>query len=119
MSARSRTLVFIGFIGLIVIGFLLIAMPPITQPARLIPPTSAPTIPPQRLDEGPAPEVPRASLSEAYAAHTASQATFVDVRSTSQYETRHIAGAISIPVADLESRLNTLDKNQWIITYCT
>jgi hypothetical protein len=119
MFARSRTLMVIGFIGLIVLGFLLIAVPPVTSPARLTPPTGAPTIPAQRLNEGPAPEVPRINVSDAYAAYTTKQAIFVDVRSTSQYEARHVAGAVSIPLVDLESRVNTLDKNQRIITYCT
>ncbi len=85
------------------------------------PPTSTTvaTIPPQRLDQGPAPEVSRVSLSDAHNAYTAKQAVFVDVRSPGQYEASHIPGAVSIPLNDVESRMNELDKEQWIITYCT
>jgi hypothetical protein len=120
MSANSRTLLLVGLIGVILIGAALIVLPLINQPAAApIPPTSLPTVPPQRLDEAPAPEVPRVSIGEAYAAHSAKQAVFVDVRSASQYEASHVAGAVSIPLGDLESRLNELDKEQWIITYCT
>ena len=115
MSARSRTFALIGFIGLIVIGIMLIIMTPEIK----LPATPTPTIPSQRLDEGPAPEVPRVSVNDAYTAYTAKQAVFVDVRSAGQYEARHITGASSIPLADLESRLNELAKKQWIITYCT
>jgi rhodanese-related sulfurtransferase len=31
----------------------------------------------------------------------------------------HIPGSLSIPLAEIETRLSELDPNQWIITYCT
>lgn len=65
------------------------------------------------------PEIPRVSLDEAKAALDAGSAIFVDVRSAEAYAGGHIAGAINIPLAELESRLSELDKAQWIITYCT
>lgn len=64
-------------------------------------------------------EIPRVSLDEAKTALEAGTAVVVDVRSTEAYAGGHIAGAINIPLANLESRLNELDKAQWIITYCT
>lgn len=65
------------------------------------------------------PEIPRISLDEAKAALDAGTAVIVDVRSAEAYAGGHIAGAVNIPLAELESRLGELDKAQWIIPYCT
>ena len=49
------------------------------------------------------------------------EAVIVDVRSDAAYEVSHIAGAINIQLGEIETNptgLN-LDKDQWIITYCT
>lgn len=67
----------------------------------------------------PYPDVPRISLTDAYAAWVAGNAVFVDVRGDSFYETAHIPGALSIPEENLQDRLDQLSKDDWIITYCT
>jgi 3-mercaptopyruvate sulfurtransferase SseA len=64
------------------------------------------------------PEVPRVSLEDAKAAYLDHTAVFVDVRSTGEYEYRHIPGSINIYFGDLEQHLSELDKEKWIITYC-
>ena len=64
-------------------------------------------------------EVARVSLEDAKAAFDNGAAVFVDVRSQSSYATRHIPGALSIPLAELEARISELGQDQWIITYCT
>ena len=64
-------------------------------------------------------EVVRLSLEDAKAAFDNGTAVFVDVRSQSSYAASHIPGALSIPLIELEPRVNELDPNQWIITYCT
>jgi len=66
-------------------------------------------------------DVPRLTVEEANAAFDSGQAVIVDVRSAESFAAGHIAGAISIPLADFENNLNgiQLDKDQWIITYCT
>jgi len=69
--------------------------------------------------ENPYLEVPRVTLEEAKTAFDSGEAIFVDVRSAASYETSHIPGALSIPLGELESRINELDPHQWIITYCT
>lgn len=45
----------------------------------------------------------------------------VDVRSAEAYAESHIKGAISIPLEEIENKPTDLelDKDQWIITYCT
>jgi hypothetical protein len=116
MSTNSRNWMLIGFITLIVIGVALIALPLFTSVSA---PPAAPTSAAPRLDQGPAPEVPRVSVDEAHAAYQSKQAVFVDVRDTDQYAAGHVAGALSIPLSELDSRLNELDQAQWIITYCT
>jgi 3-mercaptopyruvate sulfurtransferase SseA len=65
--------------------------------------------------------VPRVPVEEAKAALDTGAAIIVDVRSVEAYQAKHIKGAISIPLADIESNPTglKLDKEQWIITYCT
>ena len=65
------------------------------------------------------PEIERVSLEDAKAALDSDTAVFVDVRGDQAYSAAHIAGSISLPLAEIETRLNELDPNQWIITYCT
>ncbi|HUF00576.1 MAG TPA: rhodanese-like domain-containing protein [Anaerolineales bacterium] len=66
-------------------------------------------------------EVPRVSLEEALTAIQNGAAVVVDVRSPEAYAASHIAGAISVPLDEIESNAAglDLDKDQWIITYCT
>jgi 3-mercaptopyruvate sulfurtransferase SseA len=65
------------------------------------------------------PEVARVSLEEAKNALDAGIAIIVDVRAAEAYQAAHVAGSINIPLAELETRLGELDRNEWIITYCT
>jgi len=65
-------------------------------------------------------EVPRISLEQALTAYSAGAAIFLDVRSKQAFDAKHIPGAIYIPLADIENNLDIgIDKDQWIITYCT
>jgi hypothetical protein len=66
-------------------------------------------------------EVPRISLDRALVAFTAGEAVFVDVRSADAYAASHVAGAVSIPLTNIEIGVSNLSlkKDQWIITYCT
>ncbi len=111
-SQRSTIPLFLAIGG----GLLLIAVAIMlaTQNA-----SSASTPAPTSHEEETYPEIPRASLEEVKAALDADNAVIVDVRSAEAYAGGHIAGALNIPLAELESRLGELDKKQWIITYCT
>ena len=66
-------------------------------------------------------DVPRVTVEEAKAALESGAAVVVDVRDPAQYEQSHVAGAISIGLDDIEANPTgvDLDKDQWIITYCT
>ena len=100
------------FILLALLGLTLSACAPATetQPAPVF---GEPQIPES--------EVPRVSLADAKAAFDNGSAVFVDVRSSEAYQTSHVPGAVSVPLDEIENNpagLN-LDKEQWIITYCT
>ena len=91
-------------------------------------PTPAPTVivePTSPSQTGNLPQteanVPRVSVEEARVAFESGQAVIVDVRSAESFAVSHIAGALSIPLARIEANPAsvTLDKSQWIITYCT
>jgi Rhodanese-like domain len=69
--------------------------------------------------EDPLTEIKRVSLPDAKAAFDNSSAVFVDVRDAQSYASEHLKGALSIPLADIPARIGELDKNAWIITYCT
>jgi 3-mercaptopyruvate sulfurtransferase SseA len=90
-----------------------------TQPTPAATPTASPQSP-AKLPATDA-EVPRVSLEDARAAVESGDAIVVDVRSDAAYAVSHIPKAINIPLSEIESNptgLN-LDKDQWIITYCT
>ncbi|MBI5951949.1 MAG: rhodanese-like domain-containing protein [Chloroflexi bacterium] len=65
--------------------------------------------------------VPRVTVEEAKSTFEDGKAIIVDVRSAESYAAGHAAGAISIPLAEFENNIDSLplDKDQWIITYCT
>jgi hypothetical protein len=64
-------------------------------------------------------DVQRISQVDAKAAFDGQKAVFIDVRSTGSYHSMHIPGAISVPETDIPARLDRLDPQQWIITYCS
>jgi rhodanese-related sulfurtransferase len=51
-------------------------------------------------------------------ADPAKRPIIVDVRSSVAYAEGHIAGAVSIPDAETESRLSELPKDRLIVAYC-
>ena len=58
------------------------------------------------------------SRAELRALLTSGQALALDVRPAVEYAQGHIAGARSIPVDELEQRLNELPRDQAIVAYC-
>ncbi|MFN8384558.1 MAG: rhodanese-like domain-containing protein [Anaerolineales bacterium] len=66
-------------------------------------------------------DVPRIKVEDAKAALDSGQAILLDVRSADSYKAGHAVGARSIPLENFENNIGglSLDKNQWIITYCT
>lgn len=62
--------------------------------------------------------VPRIDVAEAKAMADAGQAILVDVRSAATYEAQHIAGAISMPAAQVPGRYTELPTDRLVIFYC-
>ncbi len=87
---------------------------PTTVPSAVIAPSSN-GLPQTEAD------VPRVSVEDAAAAIQIGEAIVVDVRSAQAYQQSHIPGAVSIPLFDIEQNPGgvNLDKDKWIITYCT
>jgi rhodanese-related sulfurtransferase len=48
----------------------------------------------------------------------AGQAIVLDVRPAKEYEAAHIAGALSVPLIDLEKRLGDLPPGREVVAYC-
>ena len=44
--------------------------------------------------------------------------TVLDVRPVEEYAAGHIAGAVNVPLPELEQRLNAIDPGQEIVAYC-
>ena len=63
--------------------------------------------------------VERMSIPDARAAVEKGEAVFVDVRQAGQYQSGHIAGALSLPEAEIPTRGSSLPKGKKIIAYCS
>ena len=118
-----KTKRFLFFIGTLVFALSACSAQP-TQVRATLAPTqileSGHAIAPGTIPRSEA-EVPRVTIEEAKAALESGTAIVVDVRSPGAYETSHIKGAMSVPLGEIERNLAelTLEKDQWIITYCT
>jgi cytoskeletal protein RodZ len=64
-------------------------------------------------------DIPRVTAEEAYEAMLAGEAVIVDARSEANFQTQRVAGAISLPIDQVEDRVGELDPDTWYITYCT
>lgn len=88
--------------------------------AQTAPQTTAPIFfTPALTPRLPYPNIQRISLADAKAAFDLKQAVFIDTRGEPYYSAGHIPGAISMTEEEALSRVGELDRNAWIITYCT
>jgi 3-mercaptopyruvate sulfurtransferase SseA len=62
-------------------------------------------------------DVPRISPDDAKNAFDAGNAIFVDVRDNQSFSAGHIPGALSIPLNELQNRMDEIPKNTLIIPY--
>ena len=105
---------------LMILGSVIILGVVIWQTIKVLgPETTAAQPGPVPTTEIPFPEVARISLQDAKSAYDDGSAVFLDVRDPEYYSASHISGALNIPYSTVRSRMAELDKNQWIITYCT
>jgi 3-mercaptopyruvate sulfurtransferase SseA len=108
-NQKKRPYLLIGLGGVLILGAVLLLLLD-TQEAQA--PTS--TQPVTRTSE-----VERVSLTDAVDALDTGSAVFLDVRSQGEYSVSRIPGAVSIPIDQLPDRFTELDRDDWIITYCT
>ncbi len=112
-TARQRKnplpLILLGLGGLLLVALAVIFL---SQSPEAAPPTAPAPASDTR-------SVPRVSLEEAYQAFENDEAVFLDVRSAEAFQLLHVTGAVNIPEYELSTRLAELDKNDWIIPYCT
>ncbi len=112
---KSSVPLFFAAVGLVLLVFAASLF--LFQSPQTVATTTEPE--PQHSAEETFPEISRVSLADSKAALDSGKAVFVDVRDASAFAESHIPGALSIPLAELETRLNELDPSQWIVTYCT
>ena len=69
--------------------------------------------------EGNRAEVARIAAEDLRAKANRGEVTVIDVRQAADYARGHIAGAINIPFASIETQLDQIPKGKEIVTYCT
>ena len=57
-------------------------------------------------------------MQDLLARSRANDVIILDARPANEYEAGHIAGAISVPIDDLQARLRTLPKDREYVAYC-
>jgi hypothetical protein len=100
-------------VGLLAVVALSRPKPATTRPAA----SQSAAIAPQQ--DIPYPDVPRISPVDAKAQLDSGQAVVVDVRGDPYYQAAHVAGAVSIPLTQIEAGQHELPKNAEIVLYCT
>ena len=112
---KTRTL--IGLLVLLTLTVSACSTTPPAAPTVMLEPASPPA---EGLPQTEA-QVPRVTVEEAKAALDNGTAVIVDVRILESFVAQHIQGALSIPLTGIEADPAgvKLDKDKWIITYCT
>lgn len=114
-GGSSRLWLIIGA-AVLIIGLLAVLFLNRQEPVTALPPAIQEQAVQQNI---PYPDVPRISPIDAKARLDTGEAVVVDVRALDNYQAAHVAGAISIPLDELEAGQYELPKNAEIITYCT
>ena len=89
----------------------------IPMPTALTPATA--TAAPAPHPEGDKSEVKRIAAEDLRAQLSRNAVTVIDVRQPTDYQRGHIAGAINIPFASVETQFDTIPKDKPIVTYGT
>lgn len=93
------------------------------QMKSAVPPGTKPSTPVTTAVATPVPDAPlesarRITREEAIKLVKEKKAVFVDVRPKESFDQAHIAGAISIPLGEVITRVRELPPGKFIITYC-
>jgi hypothetical protein len=88
--------------------------PPLTATSNITPPLTPPAQP-----TGDRSAVKRISAEDLREKMKAGNVVVVDVRDAGSYQTSHIAGALHVPMASIQSNLDLIPKTKEVVTYCT
>ncbi|HET8644647.1 MAG TPA: rhodanese-like domain-containing protein [Vicinamibacteria bacterium] len=64
-------------------------------------------------------DIDRIEAQEAKRLVEKGEAVVIDVRGRTAWDTGHVAGALHIPLEELQARLAQLPKDKLIVAYCT
>lgn len=110
-----------------------VAAPATTQPATQTSAIPTASLPPGAIATAtttsprPAPpevhgdrtSVQRIAVEDLRAKMNRNEVTVIDVRDAGSYGAKHIAGAMNIPFASIETMLDQIPKDKPVITYCS
>ncbi len=123
---RRKKFILLSISSLMLAGFACNAFLPQVEPVSSSTPSQLPTVSLTiESSQGNIPlteaQVPRITAEDAKAAFDSGEAIIVDVRSAEAYASGHAEGAINILLGVFETDIANipLEKDQWIITYCT
>jgi hypothetical protein len=112
-----------GIIGALVVGLMLVVFLVInstkTAGTPLITPSGTQVAGGQStpVAEATPPRMPMDQFKALYD-DPAKRPLIIDVRAKESYDAGHIAGAISFPEADVDTRINEIPKDKLVIAYC-
>ena len=64
-------------------------------------------------------DVPRISIDDVKQLMATKQVVLIDVRDPRSFADGHIPGAINVPMASVQSYLDTIPKDKPVVAYCT
>ncbi len=94
-------------------------LPPVISPRGEVPLAAAPTIPDIAPTQAELAAAPRIEAVDLFQRLENKQVTLIDVRDVDSYRTRHIPGAMQIPLSFIAGEVPYLPKDKPIVTYCT
>jgi 3-mercaptopyruvate sulfurtransferase SseA len=112
LNTTKRPILLIAIGGILILVAVIVLLLNSPEQTASLPSAGLPT-------ESVYPEISRVSLADAKAAFDDGKAVFVDARPAGSFAAGHIPGALSIPADEVPNHLGELNKNDWIITYCT
>jgi hypothetical protein len=104
-------------VGVVVLAVIVGAILSIERPAQGAGSQVVATAQAQPAQLPPYPDVPRISLEETQAKLEAGTAVLVDVRSEDSFNRSHASGALSIPEAEVDARLDELPRDKELVLY--
>jgi 3-mercaptopyruvate sulfurtransferase SseA len=109
-----------GIIGMLVVGLMLVVFLLVTNRNNTTPPVVQSSGTPLATAPASANDPPRMSLADFKALYDdpAKRPMIIDVRAEASFQEGHIAGAVSFPEADVDTRVNEIPKDKLVVAYC-